>query len=104
MAIYLQRVLSNFVIGTRVIAYFITYPDYLSISEANYDINSHTIFPRYRIEVSRLHINNTVARCIILIRNTIPYVRRYYFENPYILSIWIKISINRNTFVNACSY
>ena len=46
-------------------------PDCLSIYEANYDIYSRAHLSGYRIKCNRLHISNSIARSMLLIRDNI---------------------------------
>ena len=55
-------------------------PDFLSICEANHYIYSKIHFKGYRIEYNHLHINNNIARSVVLIRDTLSYQRRYDLE------------------------
>ena len=79
-------------------------PDFLSLSEANYDVNSNTKIPGYGIESNHLNINNYIARSIVIIKESLSYTRCYEFENINISSIWLKINLSRNNYIYACSY
>ena len=78
-------------------------PDVFTIHEANFDILNDRGFSNYNIEANTLCRGNSIARTIVLIKNTIAYKRRYDLENDYISSVWLQIIISKkvSTFISS---
>ena len=68
-------------------------PDLFSIVEANMFYKDPIKIPSY----CRLHIKNTFTRTILLISDSINYIRIYDLEDPFISSIWIAITVSKNS-------
>ena len=79
-------------------------PDIFSIVEANFNISSNIKFKDYNLEYSKLHPLSNNARTILLVKNNIPFTRRYDIESPLISSVWIEIAIIKSNRLLVCSY
>ena len=62
-------------------------PDIFTIHEANFNILNDRGFSNYKIEANTLCKGNSIARTIVLIKDTIAYKRRKDLENDYISSV-----------------
>ena len=70
-------------------------PDIFTIHEANFNTLTDRGFHNYNIEANTLYKGNTIARTIVLIKDTIAYKRRTDLENDYISSVWVQVIISK---------
>ena len=79
-------------------------PDVFAIHEANFNILNDRGFPDYNIEANTLCRGNSLARTIVLIKNTIAYKRRKDLENDYVSSVWVQVIISKRVSILISSY
>ena len=68
-------------------------PQIWSISEANYDIKGGQNLTDYKIEYSDMGIGYNLARQVLIVHNSINYIRRKDLEQKYISSVIIDVKL-----------